>query len=99
MKVHIHQTPADIGALLAARTIAGIRAANEAGRAYVLGCPGGRSPIPVYEALAMQLAGAPVDCSRLIIAMMDEYLLTSPDGALAPPRASAHYSCRGTRGA
>ena len=85
MKVHVHETPADIGALLAARIVAGIRAANEAGRAYVLGCPGGRSPMPVYEALAMQLAGAPVDCSRLVIAMMDEYLLAGPDGALAPP--------------
>ena len=95
MKVHIHETPADIGSLLAARIVAGIRSANEAGHSYVLGCPGGRSPMPVYEALAMQLAGAPLDCSRLIIAMMDEYLLAGPDGALAPPHASAHYSCRG----
>lgn len=95
MKVHVHETPADIGALLAARIVAGIRAANEAGRAYVLGCPGGRSPMPVYEVLAMQLAGAPIDCSRLIIAMMDEYLLADPNGALTPPRSSAHYSCRG----
>ena len=95
MKVHVHETPSDIGALLAARIVAGIRAANGAGRAYVLGCPGGRSPMPVYEALAMQLAGTPLDCSRLVIAMMDEYLLAGPDGALTPPPASAHYSCRG----
>ena len=95
MKVHVHEAPSDIGALLAARIVAGIRAANGAGRAYVLGCPGGRSPMPVYEALAMQLAGTPLDCSRLVIAMMDEYLLVGPDGALTPPPASAHYSCRG----
>ncbi len=51
--------------------------------------------MPVYEALAAQLAAEPVDCSRLVIAMMDEYLLAGPDGALSPPPASAHYSCRG----
>jgi glucosamine-6-phosphate deaminase len=95
MKVHIHETPAEIGTLLAGRIVDGIRAANEAGRAYVLGCPGGRSPMPVYEAMAAQLAANPVDCSRLVIAMMDEYLLAGPDGALTPPPASAHYSCRG----
>jgi glucosamine-6-phosphate deaminase len=95
MKTYVHETPADIGALLAVRIIAGIRAANEAGRPYLLGCPGGRSPMPVYEALAAQLAADPVDCSRLVIAMMDEYLLAAPDGTLTPPPASAHYSCRG----
>lgn len=95
MKTHIHDTPDDIGVELAARIAAGIHAANGAGRPYVLGCPGGRSPMPVYEALAAQLAADPLDCSRVIVAMMDEYLLAAPDGGLAPPPASAHYSCRG----
>lgn len=95
MKVQVHDTRSAIGATLAARIADGIRAANQAGRAYVLGCPGGRSPMPVYEALAAQLADMPLDCSRLVIAMMDEYLLVAPDGALTPPPASAHYSCRG----
>ena len=95
MKLQIHETPQDIGSHLATRILAGIRAANTAGRGYILGCPGGRSPMPVYEALAAQLAADPVDCSRLTIAMMDEYLLASPDGTLTPPPASAHFSCRG----
>lgn len=95
MKIQIHDTPDDIGVELATRIAAGIHAANGAGRSYVLGCPGGRSPMPVYEALAAQLAADPIDCSRLIIAMMDEYLLSCPDGDLTPPPASAHYSCRG----
>ena len=95
MKTYIHETPASIGGQLAGRIVAGIRAANEAGRAYVLGCPGGRSAMPVYEALAAKLAAEALDCSLLIIAMMDEYLLAGPDGALSPPPASAHYSCRG----
>ena len=95
MKTYIHETPASIGGQLAGRIVAGIRAANEAGRAYVLGCPGGRSAMPVYEALAAKLAAEALDCSLLTIAMMDEYLLVGPDGTLSPPPASAHYSCRG----
>jgi glucosamine-6-phosphate deaminase len=95
MKTYIHETPASIGGQLAGRIVAGIRAANEAGRTYVLGCPGGRSAMPVYEALAAKLAAEALDCSLLTIAMMDEYLLAGPDGALSPPPASVHYSCRG----
>lgn len=94
MKTMIHDTPEAIGAHLSARILAEIGAANAAGRPYVLGCPGGRSPMPVYQALERQLTAAPVDCSRLVIAMMDEYLLPDGDG-LSPPAASAHYSCRG----
>ncbi|MCW5707908.1 6-phosphogluconolactonase [Shinella sp.] len=94
MKTMIHHTPEAIGAHLSARILAEIGAANAAGRPYVLGCPGGRSPMPVYQALERQLTAAPVDCSRLVIAMMDEYLLPDGDG-LSPPATSAHYSCRG----
>ena len=91
MRTIIHDTPEAIGEHLAMRILAELGAANTAGRPYVLGCPGGRSPMPVYMALERQLAATPVDCSRLVIAMMDEYLLAG----LAPPPASAHYSCRG----
>lgn len=95
MKVHVHDTPRDIGGALALRILAEVEAANAGGHGYVLGCPGGRSPMPVYEALAEQLSARPLDCSRLVVAMMDEYLLTGPDGALSTPPASAHFSCRG----
>lgn len=94
MKIQLHDTPVAIGEHLASRILTELRAANAFGRSYVLGCPGGRSPMPVYQALERQLAADPVDCSRLIIAMMDEYLLSGPAG-LSPPPASAHYSCRG----
>lgn len=95
MKVEIHGTPAAIGERLADRIIAGIREASAAGRNYVLGCPGGRSPLPVYEALGRRLAGDPVDCARLIIVMMDEYLRPAEGDGFAPPPSEAHYSCRG----
>jgi glucosamine-6-phosphate deaminase len=95
LRTSIHDSPAAIGAELAPRIVQGIRAANAAGSAYVLGCPGGRSPMPVYEALGERLSAQPADCSRVVIAMMDEYLLGDAPGALTPPPATAHYSCRG----
>src|SRR5215211_3661154 len=49
----------------------------------LLGCPGGRSLLSTYRALAS--SGA--DLSRTTIVMMDEYVPVPP-----PP---AHYSCRG----
>ena len=49
----------------------------------LLGCPGGRSLVSTYRALAS--SGA--DLSRTTIVMMDEYV------PVPPP--TAHYSCRG----
>lgn len=49
---------------------------------FLLGCPGGRSLVPTYRALAR----GEHELARLIVVMMDEY-----SGA----RADAHYSCRG----
>lgn len=97
MNLHteIYENPAEIGIELAGRIFAGVRAANDDGRRYVLGCPGGRSAMPVYEALADRLAADPIDCSKLVIAMMDEYLMQRPDGELTPPPAAAHFSCLG----
>jgi len=95
LQTEVYETPADVGMELAGRIVAGIRAANRDGRPYVLGCPGGRSAMPVYEALADRLAADPLDCSQLVIAMMDEYLLRGAGGELTPPPSAAHFSCRG----
>lgn len=95
MKVEIHDTPRSIGAHLAQRIVDCIRSYSAEGRPYVLGCPGGRSPMPVYEAIGELLAVEPIDCSQVIIVMMDEYLQADAGNVLAPPPASAHFSCRG----
>lgn len=50
------------------------------GEAFLLGCPGGRTPLTTYRALAERRA----DLSRLVVVMMDEYV-----GA----RGDEHYSC------
>lgn len=86
-------TAAALGAAVAARIIDGIAESAEAGRPYLLGCPGGRTPKPIFEALSHRCGELSVDCSNVVIVMMDEYL--RPDVAeptLVP--ADAHYSCR-----
>jgi glucosamine-6-phosphate deaminase len=67
--------------------------AGLAGRDYLLGCPSGRSPQPIYDAMARRAAASSVDLSRLIFVMMDEYLGGGADGLGFCP-ADAHYSCR-----
>jgi glucosamine-6-phosphate deaminase len=57
---------------------------------FLLGCPGGRSPRPVYAALAALAAVRGLDLSQLILVMMDDYL--TPDMTHVPE--TAHYSCR-----
>jgi glucosamine-6-phosphate deaminase len=81
-----------LGEALAAEIASGIDRARNDGGLYILGCPGGRSARSTYEALARRLNGS--DLRHLVIAMMDEYLLENPDGALVMAPAGAHYSCR-----
>ncbi|HEY0237013.1 MAG TPA: 6-phosphogluconolactonase [Friedmanniella sp.] len=78
----------------AARMIAdGLVAAREAGRAYVLGCPGGRSASSTYAALAGLVRTERLTLDHLVIVMMDDYLVRDADGALVHERAEAAHSC------
>lgn len=81
-----------LGGALAAEVMVGLDEARRAGRAYILGCPGGRSGRSTYRALARQAQGS--NLRHLVIAMMDEYLLPNPNGRLAYPPADAHFGCR-----
>ena len=56
--------------------------ARSDGRPFLLGCPGGRTPLTTYRALAERGA----ELSRLVVVMMDEYVGAPVD---------AHYGCRG----
>jgi glucosamine-6-phosphate deaminase len=56
---------------------------------FHLGCPAGRTPRTTYVALGRRATDRGIDLGRLVIVMMDEYLV---GGALAPT--SAHFSCR-----
>ncbi|MEU6323185.1 6-phosphogluconolactonase [Streptomyces sp. NPDC047009] len=81
-----------LGAALAAEIVTGMSEAAARVRRYLLGCPGGRSLMSTYEAVAAWLRSAPMDLSHVVIVMMDDYL----DDAHGPVRrvpAEALHSC------
>jgi glucosamine-6-phosphate deaminase len=63
------------------------------GGRFVLGCPGGRTPITTYTALASEFARRGTDLGDLVIAMMDDYVVSDGDTWAHIP-ADAHNSCR-----
>jgi glucosamine-6-phosphate deaminase len=76
-----------------AREILDSIAATPPDRRYLLGCPGGRSLRSTYQALA-RLAPVDADLRRLVIVMMDEYVVETPQG-LRRVDPAAHCSCAG----
>jgi len=95
--VRVFESPQAIGEELAARLLNRIEQARVAGRNFLLGSPTGRSPKPVFAAMARRLANQPRDLSHVVFVMMDEYLV--PDGArleYAPDDApwSCHWFAR-----
>jgi len=65
-----------LGEALAREILAGLeRTATDA--RYLLGCPSGRSLRSTYRALA-RLVSAEADLSRLVVVMMDEYVVGEP---------------------
>lgn len=88
--------PVALGRALAGRIADGIAAANQAGRRYLLGCPGGRSAQTTYLALAEEVRTRRLDVSGLVIVMMDEYVLpgTAP-GTFEAVADDLPHSCRG----
>lgn len=86
-------TARELGAAAAAEVAAGIAESRAAGRRYLLGCPGGRTPKPIYAELGRICAADGIDCSGVVLVMMDDYL--DPDSvAPAPAPISDHNSCR-----
>lgn len=71
----------------------GIVAAGEAGRPYLLGCPGGRSAASTYQALAQLVAARSLDLSHVVVVMMDDYLVPGPGGGLVHEDRTAPHSC------
>lgn len=61
---------------------------------FLLGCPSGRTAVPVYTALARHAAGGK-DLSQLVIVMMDDYLLLDDQGDFRLVDPDASYSCLG----
>jgi glucosamine-6-phosphate deaminase len=90
-------TPEALGEALADRILQRMEEARVAGRPFVLGSPTGRTPRPIYAAMARRLAAHPQDLSHVTVVMMDEYLVPSANGlAYAPADEpwSCHYFAR-----
>lgn len=97
LPVRVFDTPDDIGTYVAERILRGVSDARDAGRRYLLGLPTGRTPRPVYKAMAAQLMRAPQSLTHITLVMMDEYLLETEDGfayALAVGAPSCHAFTR-----
>ncbi|MBL8579484.1 MAG: 6-phosphogluconolactonase [Mesorhizobium sp.] len=82
-----------LGVSFATRLLAQIDAARMAGQRFLLGCPGGRSPRPVYLAMGRLLAEKPRSLAHVTIVMMDDYLDKTEQG-FAHVSIESHFSCR-----
>jgi glucosamine-6-phosphate deaminase len=95
--VRIFPSPDAIGEQVAHRVLARIGKARWFDKRFVLGCPTGRTPRPIYRALAKQLAEKPEDLSHVVVVMMDEYLVAAGAGyeyASAKKPWSCHHFAR-----
>ena len=96
--VRILPSPEAIGDALAEQLLDRMAAARLTGRPFLLGCPTGRTPRPIYDAVARRLAAAPQDLGHVVLVMMDEYLVPNdhvPDGdALVHASADRPWSCQ-----
>jgi glucosamine-6-phosphate deaminase len=94
--VRVFPTPDAIGEHLAERLLTLIEQCRPSGKRFLLGSPTGRTPRPVYAAMARRLAEKPQDLSHLVLVMMDEYLVPVGEGfENAPadePWSSHHYA-------
>jgi glucosamine-6-phosphate deaminase len=78
--LRVFPSPDAIGEELAQRILERIERARTAGKRFLLGCPTGRTPRPIYRAMAQQLADTQQDISHLVLVMMDEYLVDGERG-------------------
>ena len=76
----VFDTQAAIGEYLAPVILDGIEKARTSGRAFLLGCPTGRTPRPIYAAIARRVAAKRPDLGHLALVMMDEYLARTGSG-------------------
>jgi len=91
-QVRVLASPEEIGEYVATRLLERIERARAAEKRFLLGCPTGRSPKPVFAAMARKLAAKPQDLSHLVFVMMDEYLVPGRDGLEYAPD-DAPWSC------
>lgn len=89
----VFPSPDALGEALAARILAQVAQAHAGGRRFLLGCPTGRTPRPIFGAMARQLAARPQDLSRVVLVLMDEYLVPDEAGGLRHASGEMPWSC------
>ncbi len=65
---------------MARRLLQRMELARVSGKRFLLGCPTGRTPRPVYDALARELSNSRQNMSHVVLVMMDEYLVPGESG-------------------
>lgn len=85
--------PDELGDAAAALVLARI-SAHRPGRAFLLGCPSGRSARSTYRHLARRAAAERRNLSGLVVVMMDEYLVADRTGRLVAVATDQEHSCR-----
>jgi glucosamine-6-phosphate deaminase len=95
--VRVLPSPDAIGEEVTAQLLDRIEQAGLTKARFLLGCPTGRTPRPVFGAMARRLAKTQQDISHLVLVMMDEYLVPGDAGleyASADHPWSCHYFAR-----
>ena len=92
IEVSVLNSDIEIGIYLAEHIIKKIWEANQRGFYFLLGCPSGRSLQSTYNMLGKAAFKENVDLSKLIIVMMDEYVVKSSNGFKLCDDKS-HFSC------
>lgn len=90
----VAEHPAALGEHVARLVAAAIVDARNEGRHCVLGCPTGRSPLPVYRALERIVAHERLDLGHVVIALMDDYV-DGPEGRPRRVDPALPHSCEG----
>lgn len=90
--VRVLPSPDAIGEAVAERVLSRIERARRTDASFLLGCPTGRTPRPVFAAMARRVAEQQQDLSHLVLVMMDEYLVQGSGGLEYAP-ASQPWSC------
>lgn len=90
-------SPDAIGVDVAQGLLTRIERARERGTRFLLGCPTGRTPKPVFAAMSRRLSETTQDISHVVLVLMDEYLVEGARGleyAPADKPWSCHYFAR-----
>jgi len=90
--LRILPSAAAIGEHVAENVLERIARAKNAGKRFLLGCPTGRTPKPIFAEMARRLAESREDISHVTLVMMDEYLVSTSHG-LDYASATYAWSC------